>query len=77
MVPVFLRALITPMFDSYLLALAMVMSFAVLAWGVSLRLRDVSIVDSIWSLMIAATSRAYFALTPQVEPRVYIVLFRV
>ena len=65
------------MFDSYLLALAIVMSFAVLAWGVSLRLRDVSIVDSIWSLMIAATSIAYFALTPQVEPRGYIVLFLV
>ena len=76
MVLVFLLRATAKMFDlnAYFLALAMVMSVAVLAWGISLLLRDVSIVDSLWSLMIAITSIAYLFLTSEIGLRGYVIL---
>ena len=76
MVLVFLLSATAKMFDlnAYFLALAMVMSVAVLAWGISLLLRDVSIVDSLWSLMIAITSIAYLFLTSEIGLRGYVIL---
>ena len=47
--------------DTWLLALAAVMAFGIAGWIVSLIRRDVSIVDSMWSIMflIAAIIYAY------------------
>jgi steroid 5-alpha reductase family enzyme len=62
--------------DTWLLALAAVMAFGIAGWIVSLIRRDVSIVDSMWSIMflIAAFIYAYAAET---GPRATLVLLLV
>lgn len=55
------------------LGLAASAVIALLAWFGSLRLRDVSIVDSIWSLMIVAPALVAVA-APDVGPRAVVVL---
>jgi steroid 5-alpha reductase family enzyme len=63
--------------DAYLLALALIATLGVLAWGVSLKLRDVSIVDSLWSLMFVLAAVAYSLSTSQPGPRAWLVLLLV
>jgi len=47
---------------------------ALLAWAASVALRDVSIVDSAWSLLVLAPALVAAALVPQVGPRAPAVL---
>ena len=49
--------------QAYLLALALILGVAVVAWGVSVAIRNVAFVDSLWSLffLIAAVVFAAFA----------------
>ncbi len=49
-------------FTSYAVMLAVLLAVAIGAWGVSLARRDVSIVDSLWSLMILVCLLGYIAL---------------
>ena len=63
--------------DAYLLALALIATLGVLAWGVSLWRHDVSIVDSLWSLMFVLAAIAYFLGAPETGPRAYLVLILV
>jgi len=63
--------------DSFLLALALITTLGVLAWGVSLKTRDVSIVDSLWSLMFVLAAVAYFLGAAQLGPRTWLVLLLV
>ena len=60
--------------DAYLLGLALIATLGVLAWGVSLKIRDVSIVDSLWSLMFLLAAIAYLFSTAQPGPRAWLVL---
>ena len=64
------------MFDlgSYLAGLAVIAALAVATWGVSLRLRNVSIVDSLWPLLFLAAALTYAATVPEAGPRTGIVL---
>ncbi len=54
------------MFDltTWLWGLAAMSTIAVITWGVSLPLRDASIVDSVWSLMFLAGALTYALTTP-------------
>jgi steroid 5-alpha reductase family enzyme len=47
---------------------------ALLAWLASLSRRDVSIVDSVWSLMIVGPALVAWAMMPDVRPRTVVVL---
>ncbi|HEY5623015.1 MAG TPA: DUF1295 domain-containing protein [Gammaproteobacteria bacterium] len=60
--------------DAFFLALALIATLGVFAWGVSLRLRDVSIVDSLWSLMFVLAAAAYLWGAEQTGPRAVLVL---
>lgn len=55
-------------------ALAVVLLAAVVTWLVSVRLRDVSIVDSLWGPMIALSGWVYALTTPQTGPMTVLVL---
>ena len=59
------------MFDlnAWLLSLLVVLSISVVTWLVSLVRKDVSIVDSLWSLMILASLLAYLAFSGESGPR--------
>jgi steroid 5-alpha reductase family enzyme len=59
------------MFDlnAWLLSLLVVISVSIATWLVSLVRKDVSIVDSLWSLMILATLLAYLAFAGESGPR--------
>ncbi len=59
--------------DAYLLALALVLSLGIASWGVSLWRLDVSIVDSLWSLMFVLAAAA-FVFASETGPRAYLVL---
>ena len=59
---------------SYLVALAVVMAFAAAFWLVSVARRDVSIVDSLWSLMILLVLVVYAAVTADSGPRTVLIL---
>lgn len=48
----------------YLSGLAVLVVFAVLAWPVSILKKDVSIVDSMWSLFFVVAAGAYYLLAP-------------
>lgn len=63
--------------ESYLLALTLIVTLGVLAWGVSLWRRDVSIVDSLWSLMFVLAAVAYFFNADAAGPRAILVLILV
>ena len=58
---------------AYLLGLALIATLGVLAWGVSLKMRNVSIVDSLWSLMFLLAAVAYLVSTAVPGPRAWIV----
>jgi steroid 5-alpha reductase family enzyme len=58
----------------YLSCLLVMAIFAVLAWPVSIIKKDVSIVDSMWSLFFVVAAVAYYALTPDPGPRALCVL---
>ena len=64
------------MFDlnTYLWGLTAILIAAVLAWLVSLARRDVSIVDSLWSLFFLLAAAVYAATTPDAGPRTLLVL---
>ncbi len=64
------------MFDwsAWLWALATLSLFAAAAWSVSLIKRDVSIVDSLWSLMFLLAVVVYAALAVQFGMRLFLVL---
>jgi steroid 5-alpha reductase family enzyme len=55
------------------LAVALVMALA--AWVTSIAKRDVSIVDSLWSLFFLALTLTYIASAPALAERAYLVLF--
>jgi len=55
--------------DSYLLALALLLTLGILTWAVSLWRRDVSIVDSLWSLMFLVAACSYLFLATERSPR--------
>lgn len=59
------------MFDlgSWLMSLPVVLSIGAVTWVVSLARKDVSIVDSLWSLMILACLLAYLAFSDEPGPR--------
>jgi steroid 5-alpha reductase family enzyme len=56
------------------LGLAASAAIALLTWLASIRLRDVSIVDSVWSLMVVAPALVAAAVLPEVGPRAVLVL---
>ena len=61
----------------YLLALALITAFGVGSWVVSLKLRDVSIVDSLWSLMFVLAAVTYLLTATEVGPRASLILILV
>jgi len=64
------------MFDlnTYLWGLTAILIAAVLTWLVSLARRDVSIVDSLWSLFFLLAAAVYAATAPDPGPRTLLVL---
>lgn len=64
------------MFDwgTYLLALAVISAMAVATWLVSVFKRDVSIVDSLWSLLILAAGIVYLMATPEASVRGWVAI---
>jgi steroid 5-alpha reductase family enzyme len=56
------------------IALAAALAFGLAGWLVSLAKRDVSIVDSMWSLMFVFSAGAYVSQTGQTEPRTLLVM---
>ncbi|NBC14750.1 MAG: DUF1295 domain-containing protein [Gammaproteobacteria bacterium] len=63
--------------DAYGAGLAVVLGIAVAAWLVSIPKRDVSFVDSLWSLFFLALTVTYIALAPALTERAYLLLFLV
>ncbi|MEJ2685898.1 MAG: DUF1295 domain-containing protein [Gammaproteobacteria bacterium] len=64
------------MFDPelWLIGLAPILALAVATWGVSVAKRDVSIVDSLWSLLLLGAAFAYALAHGQTLPRTTLVL---
>jgi steroid 5-alpha reductase family enzyme len=60
--------------DVFLQALGVLIVLAVLGWLASLALRNVNLVDSLWSLFFLAAAVTYAALLPQPGPRTALVL---
>jgi steroid 5-alpha reductase family enzyme len=60
--------------SAYLLALTAICSIAVATWIASLFKRDVSIVDSIWSVLIWAAGIVYIGTTPDVSVRGWLMI---
>jgi steroid 5-alpha reductase family enzyme len=58
----------------YLLGLAVMLSLGIMTWLVSVARRDVSIVDSLWSLMFLAAGMVYAVATPGYTTRAAVVL---
>lgn len=58
-------------FSSALLVLVL---FGAFAWPVSILKKDVSIVDSLWSLFFVVAAVAYYVLTPETGPRAWCVV---
>jgi steroid 5-alpha reductase family enzyme len=67
------------MFDigSYLFGLGILILFGICAWAVSVVKRDVSIVDSLWSVMFMMTVTTYYLILPSTGPRTVLVLLLV
>lgn len=63
--------------DVYAAGLAVVLGIAVAAWLVSIPKRDVSFVDSLWSLFFLALTVTYISLAPALTERAYLLLFLV
>ena len=60
--------------DAYLQGLAVLLVLAVLGWLVSLALRNVNLVDSLWSLFFLAAAVTYAGLLDESAPRTGLVL---
>ncbi|MGQ9686112.1 MAG: DUF1295 domain-containing protein [Thiobacillaceae bacterium] len=60
--------------EAYLLGLPILLVLAVLGWLVSLILRNVNLVDSLWSLFFLAAALTYAGLQPEPAPRAMLVL---
>ncbi|MDJ0741295.1 MAG: DUF1295 domain-containing protein [Gammaproteobacteria bacterium] len=60
--------------DAYLNGLGILLAMAAATWLLSLRLRDVSIVDSLWSLMFLAAAIAYLAAVADPAARALLVV---
>ncbi len=60
--------------ELYLTGLGVALSFATLVWLASIPMRDVSIVDSFWSLMLLALCGSYFLLYEFPTPRSVVLL---
>jgi len=58
-----------PLFDVAALGLAACAVLALVVWAASVQLRDVSIVDSAWSLLVLAPALVAAALVAQPDPR--------
>ncbi|MEA3642678.1 MAG: DUF1295 domain-containing protein [Lamprobacter sp.] len=67
------------MFDLniYAAGLAVVLALAIGAWLISIPARNVSLVDSLWSLFFLILTMVYITWAPTLAPRAYIVLFLV
>jgi len=63
--------------DAYLLALVAILAAGVLTWLVSLAKHDVSIVDSLWSMMFLIAAAAFAMTVPESGPRATLVLILV
>ncbi|MGZ5218271.1 MAG: DUF1295 domain-containing protein, partial [Caldimonas sp.] len=64
----------TPFLQAALAGLGAALALAVLTWLASLVQRDVSLVDRVWPLIIAAPATAYaWVLQPAVGPRLAVV----
>ncbi len=63
--------------DLYLAGLAAALAMGLGAWLVSLKLNDVSIVDSLWSLFFLLMTAVFLLGAPQVGERAYLVFFLV
>lgn len=61
--------------DVYGAGLAAVLGMAVAAWLLSIPRRDVSFVDSLWSLFFVALTMTYITLAPALTERAYLLLF--
>ncbi len=61
-------------FNSFLTGLAVILILAFTTWGVSVRKRDVSIVDSMWPLLFLAAAATYAATVARPGPRTILVL---
>lgn len=61
--------------DVYGAGLAVVLAIAVVAWLTSIPKRDVSFVDSLWSLFFLALTVTYISLAPALTERAYLLLF--
>lgn len=64
------------MFDlnAWLISLGAALAFGLIGWVISLIKRDVSIVDSMWSLMFLICMLSYFSVTDPIFPRSGLVL---
>jgi steroid 5-alpha reductase family enzyme len=62
------------MWDSYLTALAVLLGLAVLGWLSSLYLRNVNLVDSLWSLFFLAAAVTYAVWLAEPTPRKTLIL---
>lgn len=60
--------------DVYLGGLAVLLILAALGWLVSLALRNVNLVDTLWSLFFLAAAITYASLLPQSAPRTALIL---
>lgn len=63
--------------DIYGTGLAVALAIGVVTWLASIPRRDVSIVDSVWSLFFLALTLTYLLLAPALVDRAYVVLFAV
>ncbi len=65
------------MFDlhTYAAGLAVALALAVVAWLLSIPKRNVSSVDSLWSLLFLAMTLTYIAWSPTLGERAYLLLF--
>lgn len=60
--------------DVYLAGLATLLILALLGWLLSLVLRNVNLVDSLWSLFFLAAAVTYASLLPETAPRTGLIL---
>lgn len=63
-----------PEISTWFTSLLVVLAFAVMAWLVSVVRRDVSIVDSLWSLMILLSLLTYTLLAESIGPRTFLLI---
>jgi steroid 5-alpha reductase family enzyme len=63
--------------DLYLMGLGAALGMGVGAWLVSLKVNDVSIVDSLWSLFFLLMTAVFLLGAPEVGERAYLLFFLV